>query len=236
MATLKTLTDINDNVIYPVTRGVAVYLADGTTTVEAGLALKANISSLATVATSGSFADLLNKPTTLAGYGITDAYTKAEVDAKTTSAMHYKGTVATVADLPASATIGDVYNVTATGDNYAWDGTAWDKLSGVVDLTAYRTSADQDTIDNGIKNRLTTAETKLSGIETGAEANVQSDWNITDTTSDAYIKNKPTIPSAAILYGTTGQNTDGAMTQKATTDALASCIYASSEVIIEPIA
>lgn len=28
-----------------------------------------------------------------------------------------------------------------------------------------------------------------------AEENVQSDWNVTDTTSDAYIKNKPNIPS-----------------------------------------
>jgi hypothetical protein len=26
--------------------------------------------------------------------------------------------------------------------------------------------------------------------------NVQSDWNVTDTSSDAFIKNKPTIPSA----------------------------------------
>lgn len=29
-----------------------------------------------------------------------------------------------------------------------------------------------------------------------AEANVQSDWNATDSSSDAYIKNKPTIPAA----------------------------------------
>ena len=28
-----------------------------------------------------------------------------------------------------------------------------------------------------------------------AEENIQSDWNVTDTTSDAYIKNKPSIPS-----------------------------------------
>ena len=34
-------------------------------------------------------------------------------------------------------------------------------------------------------------KTKLSGIAAGAEVNVQSDWNITDTASDAYIKNKP---------------------------------------------
>jgi len=40
----------------------------------------------------------------------------------------------------------------------------------------------------------TTAEkTKLSGVESGAQVNVQSDWNISDSTSDAYIKNKPSL-------------------------------------------
>jgi hypothetical protein len=43
---------------------------------------------------------------------------------------------------------------------------------------------------------------KLSGIASGAEVNVQSDWSVTDTTSDAYIKNKPTIPSAVIVDST----------------------------------
>ena len=33
---------------------------------------------------------------------------------------------------------------------------------------------------------------KLSGIASGAEVNVQSDWSVTDTGSDAFIKNKPT--------------------------------------------
>ena len=41
----------------------------------------------------------------------------------------------------------------------------------------------------------TTEKSKLSGIASGAEVNVQSDWNVTSTTSDAYIKNKPTIPT-----------------------------------------
>lgn len=40
-------------------------------------------------------------------------------------------------------------------------------------------------------------KTKLNGIATGAEVNVQSDWNVTDNTSDAYIKNKPTLGAAA---------------------------------------
>lgn len=43
----------------------------------------------------------------------------------------------------------------------------------------------------------TTEKNKLSGIASGAEVNVQSDWNVTDTSSDAFIKNKPTIPTGA---------------------------------------
>lgn len=45
----------------------------------------------------------------------------------------------------------------------------------------------------------TTEKNKLAGISAGAEKNVQADWNETDTTSDAYIKNKPTIPSGGTI-------------------------------------
>ena len=44
-------------------------------------------------------------------------------------------------------------------------------------------------------NYTTTEKNKLSGIASGAEVNVQSDWNETSSSSDAYIKNKPTIPT-----------------------------------------
>ena len=43
-----------------------------------------------------------------------------------------------------------------------------------------------------------TDKTKLNGIATGAEVNVQSDWNQTDNTADDFVKNKPTIPAAQI--------------------------------------
>lgn len=36
-------------------------------------------------------------------------------------------------------------------------------------------------------------KTKLDGIAYGAEVNVQSDWNVTDDTSDAFIRNKPNL-------------------------------------------
>ena len=45
-------------------------------------------------------------------------------------------------------------------------------------------------------NNFTTAlKNKLDGIATGAEVNVQSDWDVADTSSDAFIKNKPAIPT-----------------------------------------
>lgn len=45
-------------------------------------------------------------------------------------------------------------------------------------------------------NNYTTAEkNKLSGIASGAEVNVQSDWSQSDNTKDDFIKNKPTIPT-----------------------------------------
>ena len=46
--------------------------------------------------------------------------------------------------------------------------------------------------DSGIgSGSLSMALTKLNGIEAGAEANVQSDWDEGDASSDAFIKNKP---------------------------------------------
>lgn len=41
----------------------------------------------------------------------------------------------------------------------------------------------------------TTDKNKLDSIASGANVNIQSDWNVTDITSDAFIKNKPTIPT-----------------------------------------
>lgn len=46
---------------------------------------------------------------------------------------------------------------------------------------------------NALGAEVNTNTTKLSGIQNGAEANVQSDWNQTDTEEDDYIKNKPDV-------------------------------------------
>jgi hypothetical protein len=75
-----------------------------------------------------------------------DAYTKTEIDNKLTSAMHYKGSKNTYADLPATGNaVGDFYNITQTGENYAWTGDTWDVTGSIVDLQSI-TNAEIDTV------------------------------------------------------------------------------------------
>ena len=69
--------------------------------------------------------------------------TKQYVDSAVASVYKYKGSVANQSALPSSnQVVGDVYNVEDTGDNFAWDGTKWDKLAGTVDLSGYLTTAN----------------------------------------------------------------------------------------------
>lgn len=63
-----------------------------------------------------------------------------------TNMYKYKGSVATVSALPSSDnTTGDVYNVEASGMNYAWNGTAWDALGEIFTITSISNS-EIDTI------------------------------------------------------------------------------------------
>ena len=114
------------------------------------------------------------------------------------SALKYKGSVSTYSALPSTGQeIGDTWNVLDTGDNYAWTGTEWDKLSGTVDLSAYRTSADQDIIDATKQDTISDLSTIREGAALGATS-VQPEDLATVATSGSYtdLTNKPTIPAA----------------------------------------
>jgi len=58
----------------------------------------------ATVAFTGSFSDLINKPTTLSGYGITDGYTIPTQTGNTGKYLTTNGTITSWATVPASLT------------------------------------------------------------------------------------------------------------------------------------
>lgn len=82
---------------------------------------------------------------------------------------------------------------------YVYQNGVWTFQYKVSQLTL--TQSQLDALNSGITS---SDVTKLNGIETGAQVNVQSDWNETDTAADNYISNKPTLASVA----TSGSYTD----------------------------
>ena len=74
--------------------------------------------------------------------------------------------------------------------------------TGAVNLTSQDLTDGDDLVKKEEGKGLSTNDytdiekNKLSNIENNAQKNVQSDWSSTDTNSDSFIKNKPTIPSA----------------------------------------
>lgn len=141
-------------------KAVSTVANQGLSTTEKSNA-RANIGA-GTSSFSGAFSALTGKPTTLSGYGITDAkiengtITLGSDTISLSGVYKYKGSVATKSALEqmtqASLTVGDVYNVESNGKNYAyveWDSTAskpvWDDIGGTFSIDAI-TNAEIDAI------------------------------------------------------------------------------------------
>lgn len=71
-----------------------------------------------------------------------------------------------------------------------------DLINGLQAEITAQNPLNADLLTDGQTNKVYTAteQTKLSGIESGAEVNVQANWNESDNTADSFILNKPTIP------------------------------------------
>ena len=104
---------------------------------------------------------------------------------------------------------------------FVYDGTYWRLLGGIntdTDTNTWRTIKVNDTSidDNPLNlkegdnvtiskddNGNVTINATMPSID-GGEMNVQSDWNVTDTSSDAFIKNKPTIGNGTLTITQNG--------------------------------
>ena len=75
---------------------------------------------------------------------LSNYYTKVEVDQKIAGVLTYKGVLATVEELQSVETpaTGWVYHITATGAEYAYNGSEWEELGSEVDLSAYAKTED----------------------------------------------------------------------------------------------
>lgn len=123
---------------------------------------------LATVATSGSYNDLTNKPT---------------IPTVNNATLTIQKNGSTVKTFTANASSNVTANITVPT-----------KTSDLTNDSNFVEDANYVHTDN---NYTTTDKNKLAGIASGAEVNVQANWTQTTTTADDYIKNKPTLATVA---------------------------------------
>lgn len=131
-----------------------------------------NKPALAAIATSGSWNDLLGIPSGLvfdASYVHTDNNFTDSLKSKL-DGIEAGAEVNVQSDWTETSTSSDAYIRNKPADL-------------VQDVDYVHT-------DNNFTDAL---KTKLDGIASGAEVNVQADWNQTDSSADDYIKNKPTV-------------------------------------------
>lgn len=162
------------------------------------------------------------KADTLTGYGITDAYTKTEVDAKIAGTFKFVGEVASYDELPTTGVkAGDVYQV---GEKeYAYDGDSWVELGFNIDLTAYATKtevsntyATKTALSEGLAAKANSADVYVKDdVYTKAEADaafmtnakVEAKGYATTTAMNTALEGKADKGTTLAAYGITNAYT-----------------------------
>ena len=109
------------------------------------------------------------------------------------------------AAFPETGETGKIYVAKDTNKTYRWSGSGYTEISaslalGETSSTAFRGDHGKAAYDHS----------QTTHAPANAAANVQSDWDVTDTGSDAYIKNKPTsLPANGGNADTVGGHTVG---------------------------
>ncbi len=151
---------------------------------------------------TGDYEDLDNKPA-IDGVELHSDTTKADLGLDTV--FVYKGQVNTYNDLPKTGNhTGDTWNVKDTGENYCWNGTGWDCLSGST--TVYYNDGELDssgspiTIDytknNIINMKVSNVENDLhliSGKIKDTSSTIQLDEIVVNKLTKTEYDNLPTI-------------------------------------------
>lgn len=186
-------------------------------------------------ATENYYEEYINTDGTTSGWeligstqvDLSQYYTKTETDTLLSS----KADTSSLASVATSGDYTDLQNtpsIPSDADDITYDNTTSGlNATNAQDAIDETVAALGDKVDKvsgkGLSsNDYTTAEkNKLSGIATGAEVNVQADWNQTDNTADDYIKNKPTIPSGGGTAASTSyDNTQSGLQASNVQDAL----------------
>lgn len=139
---------------------------------------------LADIATSGSFNNLVDKPTTITGYGITDAYTKTDIETRlTTNAWKKDVGEATISLFTVIGT------VTNTPKFNTFNANAKSAKNIGIPIPEVR-AGDNITVSPHY-------EAGANYITVSAASQVNANWNETNVESKAYIQNKPNLSAVA---------------------------------------
>lgn len=105
---------------------------------------------------------------------------------------------------PETGEAGKIYVDAATGKTYRWSGTMYAEISAGDLVTASET--------NGY--------IKVNGTDVKVYTPTQADWDETDETSPAFIKNKPNIPEGAVVDSELSDTSTNAIQNKVVKAAL----------------
>lgn len=124
-----------------------------------------------------------------------------------TSAVKYRGSIASFSDVPTSGQeIGDLYNVKAAGgtdsngvaikagDNVVWNGSGWDDMAGIVDLSDYYKKTE---INSAITST-TVSDATITFIHKDASKTTATVNNVAHATKASQDDNGQAIDIAAL--------------------------------------
>lgn len=87
-------------------------------------------------------------------------------------------------------------------------------VDSIIAMSSH-THSNKSILDNTTASFTTALKSKLDNIASGAEVNVQSDWSVSDSSNDAFIKNKPGAAGTDLGFVKTGGDvtiSDGVIT------------------------
>lgn len=153
-------------------------------------------------------------PLTASDKAITIDLSKFALAASVASPLNYKGSKDTLAELPADAKAGDVWNVKEAfkvnerpypaGTNVVWvaaeGGVAahWDPLGGELDLSAYYTKDDLTKADGGVLNAYRKISDSYSQTDVDGKVNAKVD-KLTDSETRAGTYKKVTVTAEGLV-------------------------------------
>ena len=198
----------------------------------AAIAENAQVNVIESVEIDGATQEISGKKVTL---NLVNYAKKSEVG----GAYVYKGSVTTVTDLPTgygTEQIGWTYNVEKefqftdaassetrkypAGTNVAWDGTKWDPLGGMMDLSVYALKTDVSTSLDGKQDKLSDAQINAvnSGI-TSTKVDTYDEYDSRITTAQNAANAAQTTANAAVVANKVAPNDAGTAKCKITYDA-----------------